>query len=128
MYRTRYNQYEAIVEPLVEWLQRQGVNFLTGAFVQRIAFAPSPGRITASAMEYVRDGEATVVEIESGDVVLVTNGSQTTDLSVGSMMAPPNPRYEGRSWALWKILPMVGPISAIPRFSSASSTCPIRCG
>src|SRR6476469_1912664 len=44
--RTPINQNQAFIEPLVAWLRLRGVNFLTGAFVQDIAFAPSPGRIT----------------------------------------------------------------------------------
>jgi len=101
--RTPYNQYEAIIEPLVTWLRRQGVNFLTGAVVRRVAFAPHE-RITANGLEYVRGGEATDVEIAPDDVVLVTNGSQVADLSIGSMTTPPSPCREGRSWALWHSL------------------------
>jgi oleate hydratase len=37
-------------------------------------------------------------------LVLVTNGSQTADQSLGSMTAPAIPRNDGRSWALWKRL------------------------
>ena len=37
--RTQFNQHEAFVKPLVAWLRQEGVNFLTGAFVQDIGFA-----------------------------------------------------------------------------------------
>ena len=36
--------------------------------------------------------------------MLVSNGSQTADLSLGSMAAPAIIHFEGRSWALWKRL------------------------
>ena len=37
---------------------------------------------------------------------MVTNGSQLTDMSIGSMERPPHPETDGtrNSWALWKSL------------------------
>jgi oleate hydratase len=102
--RTRFDQYEAIIEPMVAWLRPRGVTFLTGAFVRDIGFAPSPGRITASRLDYERDGAATSVAVAPEDVVLVTLGSQVADLSVGSMTEAPQPRRSGRPWALWERL------------------------
>jgi oleate hydratase len=102
--RTRFDQYEAIIEPMVAWLRPRGVTFLTGAFVRDIGFAPSPGRITAGRLDYERDGAATSVAVAPEDVVLVTLGSQVADLSVGSMTEAPQPRRSGRPWALWERL------------------------
>ena len=102
--RTPFNQYQAFIEPMVAWLRPRGVNLLTGAFVQDITFAPSPGRITVDRLDYERDGAATSVAVGPDDLVLVTFGSQTTDMSVGSMTEAPPPRGAGRSWALWKRL------------------------
>ena len=104
IYRTKYNQYEAIVEPITGWLARQGVNFLTKTYVTSVEFSPSLDVMTANSLEYVRDGKPMTIEIGSEDLVLVTNGSQTADLSVGSMTTPPKSTFEGRSWALWKRL------------------------
>lgn len=102
--RTRFDQYEAIIEPMLAWLRPRGVAFLTGAFVRDIAFAPSPGRITASRLDYERNGAATSVAIAPEDIVLVTLGSQAADLSVGSMTEAPRPQDSGRLWALWQRL------------------------
>ena len=41
--RTRFNQYQAIVEPLSKWLADQGVNFATDTFVSTIDFEPNSG-------------------------------------------------------------------------------------
>ena len=82
--RRRFDQYEAIIEPMVAWLRPRGVTFLTGSFVHDIGFAPSPGCITASRLDYERDGAATSVAVAPEDVVLVTLGSQAADLSVGN--------------------------------------------
>jgi oleate hydratase len=102
--RTPLNQYQAFIEPLVAWLRPRGVNLLTGAFVQDIGFAPSPGRITVSRLDYERGGAVTSVAVAAEDLVLVTFGSQAADLSVGSMTQAPPPRRNGRSWDLWKRL------------------------
>ena len=79
--RTPINQNQAFIEPLVAWLRPRGVNFLTGAFVQDIGFAPSPGRITVDRLDYERGGAATSVAVAAEDLVLVTTGSQAADLS-----------------------------------------------
>ena len=102
--RTPINQNQAFIEPLVAWLRPRGVNFLTGAFVRDIGFAPSPGRITVDRLDYERGGAATSVVVAPEDLVLVTTGSQAADLSAGSMTEAPSPRPSGRSWALWERL------------------------
>jgi oleate hydratase len=99
--RTPINQHQAFIEPLVAWLRPRGVNFLTGAFVQDIDFAPSHGRITVDRLDYTRGGCVTSVAVAPEDLVLVTTGSQAADLSAGSMSDAPRPRASGRSWALW---------------------------
>jgi len=80
------------------------VNFLTATFVSTIEFKASVDEITANSLENVLDGTPTTVEVEPDDLVLVSNGSQTADLSLGSMAAPAIIHFEGRSWALWKRL------------------------
>ena len=108
--RSPFNQHEAFVKPLAAWLRPQRVNFLTGAFVQDIGFASSPGRMTVNRLDYEQRGAATSVAVAAEDIVLVTTGSQATDLSAGSMTEPPKPSpYVGRSWALWKRLAIVRP-------------------
>jgi oleate hydratase len=105
--RTPVNQYQAFVEPLVAWLRVKGVNLQTSAFVRDISFAPSPGQLTVNRLDCERNGAATSVTVDPGDLVLVTLGSQATDLSVGSMTEAPRPRRDGPSWLLWKRLAQV---------------------
>ncbi|MBV8455066.1 MAG: oleate hydratase, partial [Acetobacteraceae bacterium] len=102
--RTRFDQNQALIEPIVAWLTPRGVNFLTGAFVSDVGLAPLPGRITASRLDYERDGITTSVAVAPEDIVLVDLGTQIADLSIGSMTEPPRPRPSGRLWALWQRL------------------------
>jgi oleate hydratase len=100
--RTSLNQHEGFIQPLVSWLR--GVNFLTGAYVKDIVFAPSPGRITVDRIEYERGGAATSVAVAADDLVLVTTGSQNADMAPGSPDTAPNPPSTDRTWALWQRL------------------------
>jgi oleate hydratase len=102
--RTPVNQYQTFIEPMVAWLRPRGVNIVTGAFVQNLGFASSPGRITVDRLEYELDGAPISIEVARDDIVLVTTGSQVADLAVGTMNAAPQPRSHGRSWELWKRL------------------------
>jgi oleate hydratase len=102
--RTPFNQYQAFIEPVVAWLRPRDVNFLARACVQDIGFAPSTDRITVNRLDYEQDGTATSVAVGPDDLVLVTLGSQTENISVGSMTEAPRPQRSGRSSALWKRL------------------------
>jgi len=102
--RTPINQHQCFIEPLVKWLQPRGVNFVTGAFVRDIGFAPSPGRITVDRLDYERGGITTSVAVAPEDLVLVTTGAQAADKSSGSMDEVPPARPSGRTWALWERL------------------------
>jgi oleate hydratase len=102
--RTPFNQHEAFIKPLVAWLRPHGVNFVTGAFVKDLGFAPLPARITVDRLDYEREGAATSVVVAPQDIVLVTTGSQAADRSAGSMTEAPKPKDTGQSWALWRRL------------------------
>jgi oleate hydratase len=104
IWRTPRNQYQAFIEPLVAWLRARGVSFLSGAFVQDVGFAASPGRMTVNRLDYEQDGAAASVAVAPNDLVLLTLGSQVADMSVGSMNEAPPRQRAGRSWALWKRL------------------------
>jgi len=97
--RTPYCQHQAFIEPLAAWLRPRGVQFLTGAFIKDIGFAPQPDRITVDRLDIEREGVVTSVAVG-----LVTTGSQAADLSVGSMTEAPKPQSGGRSVALWRRL------------------------
>jgi oleate hydratase len=104
--RTKYNQYQTIVEPLRDWLSRQGVTFLTDTFVSNVDFLPTPETLTANAIQYERDGERTTVDVASEDIVTVTAGSQLADMAVGGMDRAPEPvRDDTRNaFTLWRSL------------------------
>ena len=102
--RTKVNQYESFIVPLVAWLKEKGVDLQNNVFVRDIGFADEPARITVNRLDFERGGTVTSAAIAPEDIVLLTFGSQATDLSIGSMDTPPRPRGNGRSWDLWRTL------------------------
>lgn len=107
--RTRFNQYDALIVPISNWLKKQGVNVLTEARVTDVGFKSSPSEITANSLEYDQHGQKTKIEVGEKDLVLVTNGSQVADLSIGSMTEAPKQRLTGNYWGLWKRLALGRP-------------------
>jgi oleate hydratase len=104
--RTRYNQRQAIVEPLTEWLRRIGVNFHTGTLVTNVEFLPDEENITASALLLAENGKTSRVTIAPEDLVFVTNGSQVAATTRGTMALPPPAlrQQDDTNWLLWERL------------------------
>ena len=67
--RTVYNQYDAIVRPLVDWLKRQGVQFVWGTRVTDMAFEREGGKLRVRQLTLDRDGRIANVGLEDGDLV-----------------------------------------------------------
>ncbi|MCB1380388.1 MAG: oleate hydratase [Alphaproteobacteria bacterium] len=112
--RTRYNQFDAIIVPISNWLKKQGVVFITGASVTDVEFRSTPSEISANWLEYHCNGSARKVEVGADDLVLVTNGSQVADLAVGSMSEPPAPNLRDDYWSLWRKLALGRPVFGNP--------------
>ena len=100
IYRTRFDQYEAIIQPIQKWLQDQAVNLHLNTTVVDVDFLPSLDSVAAQGLVLERDGTQQVVPIAPEDYVFVTNGSQLADYSIGSMQEAPPSINTGQSWAL----------------------------
>lgn len=105
IYRTRYNQYDSIVRPLLGWLVERGVRFHAGARVTDLDFAPSSGA-TVTRIHLVRDGRPEQIAVAGNDLVFVTNGSMTANSSLGSTHAAPvlDTTRSAGAWRLWETL------------------------
>lgn len=85
--RTPYNQYESVILPLKKYLENCNVDFSINATVTDIDF--KPGReITATAI-HVKDEEGEkIIELNSGDVCIMTNGCMTDNARLGDFDNP----------------------------------------
>ena len=104
IYRTRFDQYEAIVLPIQKWLHEQAVNVHLNTRAVDVDFLPSLDKITAQGLVVERSGTQKTIPVAPEDCVFVTNGSQLADYSIGSMKEPPPSISTAQSWALWEKL------------------------
>ena len=100
--RTPYNQYESVILPLKVYLEEQGVDFSINAIVTDIDFAKGEG-ITATALHIERNGVEEVINLNKGDLCIMTNACMTDSATLGDMTtAPeynPNKPISGELWA-----------------------------
>ena len=105
--RTRYNQFESLMLPLIKYLEGQGVTFVDNRIVTDWDFATSELQdqitVTGIHVKDVTSGNEEVVAIDDETAVIFTNGSITDSATMGDYQtpAPENMDY-GISAALWK--------------------------
>lgn len=104
--RTRYNQYDSLIAPIVAWLKTQGVRFYPKNQVTDLDFACREGIRTVTALHLLRDGRPVTLPVSERDRVFLTLGSMTECSSLGSTSAPPAPApiEESGAWQLWRKL------------------------
>ncbi|MFC1413006.1 oleate hydratase [Streptacidiphilus sp. N1-12] len=105
IYRTKFNQFDSIVRPLLAWLTEQGVTLQLGTRVTDLRLAPGDA-LTVRAITWERGGESEEVELAADDLVLVTNGSMTANSTLGSTDTVPalDTSSSSGAWALWETL------------------------
>lgn len=100
--RTAYNQYESVILPLKTYLDGFGVDFSINATVTDLDFKPGEG-ITVTAIHTEENGTERVIELNSNDVCIMTNGCMTDSATLGDMHTAPeyNPSkpISGELWA-----------------------------
>lgn len=123
IYRTRFNQFDSIVRPLLKWLTDQGVTVRLGARVTDLTLAEAGEALTVEAITVARAG-GRVEEIPVGpdDLVMVTNGSMTAGSALGSTDAAPvlDTSGSGGSWNLWETLAAKRPGLGDPKVFDSS--------
>jgi oleate hydratase len=106
IFRTRYNQYDSMAAPLVNWLQAKGVGFRLGTRITDLGFKAAGSAITVNSLQYNASGGEGEIPVEEVDLVFVTNGSMTADKRFGSMTEAPameRGKLSG-AWRLWETI------------------------
>jgi oleate hydratase len=102
IHRTRYNQYDSIVRPLMAWLRGQGVTVHTGCHVTDLEFTAGVHSGTVRSVCVSRHGLDEKIPVTPQDLVLVTNGSMTDASSRGTHTSCPPPLpHRSDAWLLW---------------------------
>lgn len=105
--RTRYNQYESIMLPLINYLKDQGCQFVMNRRVTDWQFKETAMQdeitVTGLEMTNVDTDETETVPVDDQTAVIFTNGSITDSATIGDYdtPAPENPDY-GAAASLWK--------------------------
>jgi len=122
IYRTRFNQYDSIVRPLVSWLTGQGVTVQLGTRVTDLRLAPG-NALTVEAITCERGGKTETTALGEGDLVMVTNGSMTANSTLGSTDSAPalDTASSSGSWALWHALAAKRPGLGDPKVFDSSA-------
>jgi oleate hydratase len=105
--RTRYNQYESIMLPLIKYLQDEGCKIILNRRVTDWDFKDSTMQdeitVTGLTMTNTETGEEEHVDVDEDTAVIFTNGSITDSATLGDFdtPAPENMDY-GAAAGLWK--------------------------
>ena len=99
-----YNQYESMVLPIVDWLKKQGVNFIINTKVTNLDFETNQNKKRVKSIHYQEDGVLNSITLNENDYAFVTLGSIVANSSLGSMTEVPPRNYENKSgaWTLWE--------------------------
>ena len=100
--RTEFNQYESIILPLKAYLDKNSVDFNTNSKVIDIEFE-NGDEITAKKLIIEEDNEQRTIDIEKGDLCIMTNSCMINSTTVGNYKnAPeyiPNKSITGDLWS-----------------------------
>ena len=103
---TKYNQYESMILPLIEYLKKHDVDVQFGMDVKNVVIEEVDGKKTAKELIYVKDNEEHSIPLTADDLVFITNGCCTDTSSYGDQTHAPDLSHivngQGESWDLWK--------------------------
>ncbi|MBB6624735.1 oleate hydratase [Clostridium gasigenes] len=100
---TKYNQYDSMILPLINWLKEQKVVFQNDSRVTDLDIDINEKSKTVTAIHLIRNGKEEIINTTVDDLVFVTNGSMTENSTLGTMdKAPVLNTGVGGCWNLWK--------------------------
>jgi len=112
--RTRFNQYDSLIAPIIDWLTVRGVRFETGTAVTDASLSGDSATSNVTGLVLDRVGKGETVVISEDDRVYFTLGSMTANTVQGSSTAPPPTPETGSTWVLWKTLAAKSPLFGRP--------------
>ena len=102
---TKYNQYESMILPMIEYLKKFDVQFHYGTKVENVKFEISDYKKVAKSIIITKDGEESSIDLTENDLVFITNGGCVENSSMGSQNTPAEINTEikpGGGWDLWR--------------------------
>lgn len=103
---TKYNQYESMILPLIEYLKKHDVDVQFGMDVKNVVIEEVDGKKTAKELIYVKDNKEQSIPLTADDLVFITNGCCTDTSCYGDQTHAPDlsgiVNGQSESWDLWK--------------------------
>ncbi len=102
---TKYNQYESMILPMVQYLKSFGVQFHYGVKVINVEFECSEEKKQAVRIDVEMDGRNDHIDLTENDLVFITNGGCVENSAIGSQNEPAafnKEIKEGGGWDMWR--------------------------
>ncbi|MDD3253614.1 MAG: oleate hydratase [Lachnospiraceae bacterium] len=102
---TKYNQYESMILPMVEYLKSFGVIFHFSTQVVNVEFEIQADKKAARKILLLHEGQEQTIDLTDNDLVFITNGGCVENSSYGSQTTPApfqTEIKEGGGWDMWR--------------------------
>ncbi len=102
---TRYNQYESMILPMVNYLKDKGVQFHYGVKVEDVQFVLRDNEKLAESITIKKDDEARTIKLDENDLVFMTLGGLVENSAFGSQNEPAvmnTDLADDGGWSTWK--------------------------
>ncbi|MDF1494673.1 oleate hydratase [Caproiciproducens sp. CPB-2] len=102
---TKYNQYESMIQPMIKYLESNGVQFHYGTRVVNVEFDIQKDRKTAKRVIVLHDGKTENIDLTEDDLIFITNGGCVENSSLGGQNEPAPFNTEikaGGGWDMWR--------------------------
>lgn len=102
---TKYNQYESMILPLIEYLKNNNVTFHYNTKVVNVEFDIKQDIKLAKTIECVKNNKTEYIKLTQNDLVFITNGGCVENSSLGDQnhSAEFNPDIKpGGGWDMWR--------------------------
>ncbi|WKY44669.1 oleate hydratase [Eubacteriaceae bacterium ES2] len=102
---TKYNQYESMILPMIEYLKEAEVQFHYNTKVVNVEFEITPDKKQARRIVVLHEGGEEFIDLTENDLVFITNGGCVENSSLGSQNEPAAFNHEikaGGGWDMWR--------------------------
>lgn len=102
---TKYNQYESMILPMVNYLKKHNVDFQYGVHVTNVEFEIKKDKKTAKKILCLKNGKEEHIDLTENELVFITNGSCTENSTMGDQDKPAEMNSEikpGSCWDMWR--------------------------
>lgn len=102
---TKYNQYESMILPMIEYLKSFDVQFHYRTQVVNVEFDITDHKKTARKIICLHEGNEETIDLSEDDMVYITNGGCVENSSLGDQNHPAEFRTDlksGGGWDMWR--------------------------